>query len=91
MIQITDKAQKDLRHASRHEQQLFYEAIQRLHTASPLERQQLLSAVQSNKFKAAGVRWTMRANHKYRLLIDRSGEEYVVRGFVGRGDRRFYR
>jgi mRNA-degrading endonuclease RelE of RelBE toxin-antitoxin system len=91
MLHITTAVKKQLAKSPAQLRRLFDEAVHTLTAATPQERHQLLKPVYSNKFQAAQVRWTMRANHKYRLLVDREEDTYVVRGFVGRGDQRFYR
>lgn len=91
MLRISDSVRKLLTREHPQTQRLFRDAVARLQAASAVERHKLLKPVSSNKFQAASVRWTMRANHKYRLLLDRDGSDYIVRGFVGRGDQRFYR
>lgn len=91
MIRISEAARKALRKEDASVQRLFDQALAKLEAASPLERQQFLMATNpSKKFTTANVRWTMRASRKYRLLVDREGDTYVIRGIVGRGDHRFY-
>lgn len=91
MLRITNPVKKLVSKEHPQVQRLFHDAVHRLSEATPQERHHLLTPVHSNKFQAAQVRWTMRANHKYRLLVDREGDEFVIRGFVGRGNQRFYR
>lgn len=91
MFRITDTLQKRLKREHPEMQSLFENAFHKLTAASPLERKHLLKPVYSNKFQSAKVKWTMRANHKYRLCIDRDDEGFIVRDFVGRGDQRYYR
>lgn len=91
MIEVPSDVWKALRKESCDVQQLFEKALTKLQAATPLQRQTLLDATNnSRRFKDAQVRWTMRANHKYRLLVDRKGDTYIVRGIAGRGDHRYY-
>ena len=91
MIDVPKEVWKELRKESADVQRLFANALAKLQAADPLQRQQLLSATHhSRRFQDTKVRWTMRANRKYRLLLDREGDTYIVRGIAGRGDHRYY-
>ena len=73
------------------EQKAFEHALTKLRIAKPHERAHLLNPVQNPSFTRRHIQYTMRASQKYRMLVGRDGTDYVVRGFVSRGDKRFYK
>lgn len=92
MFRITPALNKRMKREHPELQAAFAEAYQKLVNATPLERKHILiPANLSRKFQTMKVKWTMRANRKYRLCVDRDDEGFVVRDFVGRGDQRYYR
>lgn len=91
MIRVLPRVSKDLSRLSAAEQRAFEHALAKFQSAKPHERQSLLRPVIQPAFKHLNVRWTMRASQKYRVLVGREGDDYIVCGFVSRGDKRYYR
>ena len=90
-IRILPRVTKVLARLPTTEQRAFSHALEKLRAAAPQDRVNLLSAVYTPAFKDIDVKWTMRASQKYRVLLRRDADDYVVCGFVSRGDKRFYR
>jgi hypothetical protein len=73
------------------EQAALTKAIQKFESTPAKDQRALLQPVHSNRFQASSARWTLRASHKYRILIGEEAGEYVAIDFVSRGDHRYYR
>lgn len=90
MITVLQSALKMLDRFTQVEQKQFRKAIDRFNAADPLARRSMLKNIGFGHFGQMGVKWSIRASRKHRVLIDWENEEYVVRAFVSRGDRKYY-
>jgi hypothetical protein len=73
------------------EQKAFRKVMERFRGAPPDARRQMLTAMYAPAFRDRGVTHAIRLNRKYRILVGRADDTYVVEGVVSRGDSRFYR
>lgn len=89
-LKILQKAAKQLKQFDRRERQAFERALAKFESADPLTQRMLLSQIANTHFAPFGVRWSIRASRKHRVLLDWEDNGYVVRAFVSRGDHRYY-
>lgn len=89
LVTILEKARKQLAAFTVQEQRAFHNALARFTAASPLDRRKMLKDVTATHGRHQ-VHWSLRASRKHRVLLDRENDTYVVRGFVSRGDHRYY-
>lgn len=90
MITILQSALKQLERFSQRERQAFQKALDRFVAADPLARRSMLKHLGESHFDNLGVKWSIRASRKHRILLDWQNNDYVVRDFVSRADRRYY-
>lgn len=90
VFRILDKAQRQLKEFPQKEQRAFTRALERFASATPLARRQMLKFIGNSAFDHLKVKWSLRASRKQRVLLDWDQNEYVIRGFVTRGDHRYY-
>lgn len=90
MITVLQSALKQLERFSQTEQKQFKKALDRFTAADPLARRSMLKNIGFGHFGNMGVKWSIRASRKHRVLVDWENNDYVVRAFVSRGDSKYY-
>lgn len=90
-VKIDPKTDAQIRHKlSAQDVKAYEHAVQKLRNARPGDSHRLLTTVKSNRFRDRGIKYTMRASKKYRVLLGQEGTSYVVVGLANRGDHRYY-
>jgi plasmid maintenance system killer protein len=84
---IQKAALKQVSACTANEQKAFEKAVKRFSDANLDVRKTMLKKLSNTHFCDYKVTWTLRANRKYRLLVDWEDDHYVVRAFVSRNHR----